>query len=120
MKQAIEMIRQAIKKNSSDSRAMRKHIHETKGMDRWQWWAEKRTLGEGTRYWLMALACLRGRSYVQIEAKCGVGNEASASNLLTYILAALKDNPSATEWTRERVRDWLKRPSANVMVEAAA
>ena len=111
MKQAIATIRDTIKKNVAEAAEIRKQIHESSGMDRWWKWVAKRSLGARTRDLLLALACLRGRSYASVEPKCREGNEPWASEVFDCIQAALpQDCPEKAEWTKERVKAWLTRP----------
>src|SRR5512137_879680 len=111
MKQAITTIRDTIKQKMVESAECRKRIRESSGMDRYWHWVDKRDIGDTTRYWLLALACLRGRSYGSIEAKCREGNEPSASRLHDLIEAVLpQEGPEKAEWTKERVKAWLTRP----------
>lgn len=123
MKKAIDTIRQQIKHNVEQSHAIRRGIHQAKGRERHNLWNEKRAVGEGTRYLLLALACLRGRSYDRIEP---VGSSVPhARGILSEIRAALgKDSPEAAGWTEDRIKAWLVRPEAtmapSVVSEVAA
>ena len=121
MNQAISSIKDTIKQQTAASREIRKEIHAAKGMDRWYLWQEKRDHGHGSRYTLLAYACLRGRAYWTVEAKYAEGNEPSATGILSRIQSALpQDCPERAEWTLERVKGWLKEVEAPaVSVEAA-
>lgn len=111
MKQVIESIRDRIKLQMAESRAIRGKIHAAIGVDRYNLWCDKRALGAHTRDLLLAYACLRGRSYASVEAKCAPGNEPHASDVLAHIHAFLpKEGPESASWTKERVKAWLKRP----------
>lgn len=119
MKQAVESIKNQIKHNVEQSYAIRSKIHQAKGKERHALWNEKRAVGEGTRYLLLAYACLRGKQYDRIEP---VGSSIpSASGILSEIHAALpQDGLEKASWTKERVKAWLARPEAvTAVVEAA-
>jgi hypothetical protein len=119
MKQAISTIKATIKHQVAQSREIRKCIHESKGKERYALWNKKRAVGEGTRYLLLAYACLRGKSYDRTEP---VGSSVPyARGILSEIHAALPpDGPEKAEWTEDRIKGWLIRSEAAVASEEAA
>lgn len=120
MKKIIESIKGHIKSNDEASREIRKQIHAAEGMDRYRLWNDKRWQGCENRLWLLAYACLRGRSYVQIEQKVADGNEPSASGIFDIIQSSfVQDCPEKAEWTKDRVKAWLKRPEPSEVVSEA-
>lgn len=63
----IQSVRDSIKHNVSLSREICARIRTTKGRERYDAWEDKRRLGYGTRYLLLALAFLRKRPYRRAE-----------------------------------------------------
>lgn len=63
----IQSVRDSIKHNVSLSREICSRIRASKGRERYDAWEEKRRLGSGTRYLLLALAFLRKRPYKRAE-----------------------------------------------------
>lgn len=121
MNQAILTIKDTIKQHVAESLEICKQIRASKGLERYQLWNQKRAHGDGTRYWLLAYGCLRGRPYASIEAKCGEGNTPSASAILNRILSVLpQEGPEKAEWTKERVKAWLTRPESSEAAPVAA
>jgi hypothetical protein len=62
-KRRFENIREAIRQQEQLSRAARAKIRETSGLDRYEAWTEKRSVGAHTRDLLLAYAFLRGMPY---------------------------------------------------------
>lgn len=109
MKKAIDTIRQQIKHNVEQSHVIRMGIHQAKGRERYDLWNDKRDLGTETRYLLLAMACLRGRSYDRTEP---LGSSVPhADTILWRIRVALGEgSPEAALWTSDQVKAWLVRP----------
>jgi hypothetical protein len=121
MKQAVESIKNQIKANAAELREIRKQIYASKGAERSHFWGCKRGLGDDTRHLLLAYACLRGRQYLAIEAKCASDNEPRPSAVLAFLAASLPEGgPERAEWTKDRVKAWLARPAASEAKEKAA
>jgi len=62
-------IRAELREREQASRAIRKQIHESSGLERWCFWQSKRSYGSDTRALLLGYAFLRGRPYRTVEAK---------------------------------------------------
>jgi hypothetical protein len=62
-------IRAELRTREQESRAIRKQIHESSGLERWGFWRDKRSYGCETRDLLLGYAFLRGRPYRTVEAK---------------------------------------------------
>jgi hypothetical protein len=107
MKEAILKLKNEIKQCTIAGRAIGEKIRQSKGLDRYQLWNAKRSVGDGARYVLLAYACLRERPYLTVERKVRQGNEPSATSIHNALLEALGDTQKA-EWTRERVKAWLE------------
>jgi len=119
MKEAILKLKNEVKRFTAEGRALGGKIRQSKGLDRYHLWNEKRSLGVDARCTLLAYACLRGRLYTQIEAKNHEGNEPSAT-YVHDILSQVLDDTRKAEWTPERVRAWLKREMPPAVQETAS
>lgn len=106
MKEAILKLKQEIKKCASEGSRIGAKIRQSKGLDRYQLWNAKRSLGDGTRCVLLAYACLQGRPYLTVEKKVRLGNEPSATYIHNALLETLEDIHKP-EWARERIKAWL-------------
>jgi len=62
-------LKQEIRSRETASREIRKRIHASSGMDRWQAWQDKRGEGNTTRCLLLIYAMLRGVPRFVVEAK---------------------------------------------------
>jgi len=106
MKEAILKLKQEIKKCAAEGSRIGAKIRQSKGLDRYQLWNAKRSLGDGTRCILLAYACLQGRSYLTVEKKVRSGNEPSATHIHNALLETIED-AQKPEWTREYIKAWL-------------
>jgi hypothetical protein len=57
-----------IRQQEADSRGIRKLIHGSSGLERWQHWSDKRSHGNNTRCYLLTYAMLRGIPHYVSEA----------------------------------------------------
>ena len=121
MRKAVEAIKIAIKANVEESLSVRKEIHVSRGKKRHSLWVTKRGIGEDTRYLLLAYACFRGKSYVQIEHKVQSGNEPSPKEIFIKIQAFLpQESIKESIWSVDRVKAWLKEETTFEANEEAA
>ena len=79
-------IQAELRQREAESRAIRKQIHESSGLDRWNFWNDKRELGSNTRYVLLAYAFLRGMPYAVCEIKCEYANRPAPHSLQNFLL----------------------------------
>ena len=106
MREAILRLKQEIKKCAAEGSRIGAKIRQSKGLDRYQLWNAKRSLGDGTRCILLAYACLQGRPYLTVEKKVRSGNEPSATYIHSALLETVGD-AKKLEWTREYIKAWL-------------
>lgn len=91
----IPSVRDSIKLNVTQSLAIVARIRSTKGRERYNAWAFKRDIGQGTRYLLLALAFLRKRSYKQAEPHTRTAIDA---HKLAAVLGAPGLHTEVTAW----------------------
>lgn len=96
----IQSVRDSIKHNVSLSREICSRIRTAKGRERYDAWEEKRRLGYGTRYLLLALAFLRKRPYRRAEP-----------HTLTPVDARALAETIGSHELREAVKTWLDTPA---------
>lgn len=101
MDKAVRLeVRSRLRQRETGSRALRKAIHESSGMDRWYAWQEKRSFGRETRHLLLAYAFLRGVPYARAEPKCG---DTNGPSILDIVAVAGTHGPASVD----AVRAWL-------------
>lgn len=60
-------VKQELKDRQAASQAIGARIRESKGLERWALWEEKREYGRDTRWLLMVYAFLRGIPFLVVE-----------------------------------------------------
>lgn len=104
-------IRAELKQRELESRAIRTQIHESSGMARWGFWADKRRYGCDTRDLLLGYAFLRGMPYRVVEAK----TQPDSGPYATYIQRCLEARGHAVETAA--IEQWLAVPPPEVAEE---
>ena len=95
-------IKAELRQREQESRAIRKQIHESSGLERWNFWQDKRRYGADTRDLLLTYAFLRGRPYRTVEAKT-VPNSGPYAGSIQRCLQA-----RGHEVVKEAIEQWLK------------
>jgi hypothetical protein len=103
-KEAIFPLKEEIKRNETESKALNRSIQATSGPARHALRLEKRSLGTRTRYLLLTYALLRGRPYTSLERKCAEGCRPWPSVVQERSFAY---DPSLS---LDSVKDWLEGP----------
>lgn len=106
-------IKAELKQREAESRAIRKQIHESSGMERWGFWADKRRYGSDTRDLLLGYAFLRGVPYRVCEAK----TLPNSGPYATCIQRCLQARGQAVD--AKVIESWLEVP-APVVEQVAA
>lgn len=119
MKEAILKLRNEVKQCTTAGRAIGEKIRQAKGLDRYQLWNAKRSLGDGARYVFLAYGCLRCMPYARIEQKTRKDNGPSPTYITSAIWEAL-DEAQKPAWPRERVQAWLKGEAWPVAAETVS
>lgn len=106
-------IKKSICEREHTSRSVhRAAIRDSKGMDRWAAWNDKRDYGRDTRHLLLTYGMLRGFPYVACEPKCGEFNYPSVMAIVTLAQSY------GHKLEIEAVKAWIAaRPAAPEVVE---
>jgi hypothetical protein len=106
-----EEIKFELRSRQAESQAIRKQIHATSGLDRYNLWAKKRAYGSDTRYLLLAYAFLRGMPYRVCEPE----GSSPPSTILIRRKASPHYPDEMIEWVVEnadqietQIEAWLK------------
>jgi hypothetical protein len=104
---AIQVLKQQVRSLAEQGKNLAASARSSSGMDRHQWWLEKRKLGTDARYALLAYACIRGVPYKVAEQRCRQYNEPSPTKVFEVMTTALGADLAAT-WSPEPVKAWLR------------
>lgn len=115
-----ENIRAAIRSQERLSREARTKIRETSGRDRYDAWAEKRTVGAHTRELLLALAFLRGMPYRVCEPVTQGGFPAYGRYILSVVEFGYREKIDRLYKCPEDLQAWLDAPAPVAGVRGAA
>lgn len=110
-------LKQEIKTREAASREIRKRIHATSGLDRYEAWVEKRSEGSTTRCYLLLYAMARGIPRSASEPKYNPGDHWWLQNGMTNIAAQRN-----LELAKEAIEQWLRAepPVVTPAAEVAA
>jgi hypothetical protein len=97
-------IKAELRQREQESRAIRKQIHESSGMERWGFCEDKRNYGGATRDLLLAYAFLRKMPYRACEPK----TSEDYSRFAPVIQRCLQAH--GHEITSEALEAWMKAP----------
>jgi hypothetical protein len=105
-----------LRQREAESREIRKLIHGSSGMDRWQHWDDKRSYGRDTRCLLLCYAMLRGIPHHVVEPKYD-------RNVLYWINRGMKAmaDQRGLALSSEAIEQWLNAaaPVVAQVTEAA-
>lgn len=97
-----------------ESRAIRKQINGSSGLERWGFWMDKRRYGSDTRDLLLGYAFLRGRAYRDCEIKTAPGSGPYVS-CIQHCLEA-----RGHLFEKEAIKVWLETEKTSESAQEAA
>jgi len=107
-------IRAELRQREQESRAIRKQINGSSGLERWGFWQDKRRYGSDTRDLLLGYAFLRGMPYYVVEAKT-TPNLGPYALCIQRCLEARKHN-----FEKEAIKAWLEVKKTSESAQEAA